>query len=153
LHASLLGATAGCLFGVTAGLLKLIGGVDVAQVGSGELALLVVALAGTGIVGTAINQRAYQIAPLAFSMPLVNVVDVLVAIGFGGVVFGEVPGHGAGGMVVQLLALSILAAGLREIARLEPRSEDPAPVEPAPREPCSARPLAQRRVRVAGATR
>jgi drug/metabolite transporter (DMT)-like permease len=126
LHASLLGAAAGCLFGVTAGLLKLIGGeMGETGVGPGVPPLLVAALVGTGILGTAINQRAYQIAPLAFSMPLVNVVDVLVAIGFGGLVFGEVPGHGPGGLVVQALALATLATGLREIARLAPSPRDP----------------------------
>jgi hypothetical protein len=80
---------------------------------------------GVGVLGTAINQRAYQIAPLAFSMPLVNVVDVLIAIGFGGLVFGEVPGHGPGGVAVQVLALATLAIGLREIARLAPRRREP----------------------------
>jgi drug/metabolite transporter (DMT)-like permease len=137
LHASLLGATAGCLFGVTAGLLKLISG-DLGGVGSGMRAVSVVALVSIGIVGTAINQRAYQIAPLAFSMPLVNVVDVLIAIGFGAVVFGEIPAHGAGGVFLQLLSLAILAVGLREIARLAPGSKEP---------------LTARRVRVTGATR
>ncbi len=87
--------------------------------------MLVVALAGAGILGTAINQRAYQIAPLAFSMPVVNVVGVLVAIVFGAFVFGEVPGHSPGGMVVQLLGLGVLAVGLREIARLAPTVEEP----------------------------
>ena len=89
------------------------------------MAVLVVALVGVGILGTAINQRAYQIAPLAFSMPVVNVAAVLVAIGFGAFVFGEVPGHSPGGMVVQLLGLGILAVGLREIARLAPCAEEP----------------------------
>ena len=89
------------------------------------LVVLVAALASAGIVGTGINQRAYQIAPLAFSMPVVNVVGVLVAIVFGAFVFGEVPGHSPGGMVVQLLGLGELAVGLREIARLEPPPEEP----------------------------
>ena len=124
LHAGLLGATAGCLFGVSAGMLKLVGA-DVGQVPISLLAVLVVAFVGVGVLGTGINQRAYQIAPLAFSMPVVNVVGVLVAIVFGAFVFGEVPGHSPGGMVVQLLGLGILAAGLREIARLAPPAEEP----------------------------
>ncbi len=124
-HAALLGGTAGCLFGVSAGMLKLVG----AELGRRELvpeslAVLVAALAGAGILGTAINQRAYQIAPLAFSMPVVNVVGVLVAIGFGALVFGEVPGHSPGGMLIQLLGLGILTVGLREIARLDPGDDD-----------------------------
>ena len=126
LHAALLGATAGCLFGVSAGMLKLVGAdLGSRQLSIGLLAVLVVALVGVGILGTAINQRAYQIAPLAFSMPVVNVTGVLVAIVFGAVVFGEIPGHSSGGLVVQLLGLGTLAIGLREIARLAPRAEDP----------------------------
>ena len=126
MHAALLGATAGCLFGVSAGMLKLVGAdLGARQLSIGLLAVLVVALVGVGILGTAINQRAYQIAPLAFSMPVVNVTGVLVAIVFGAVVFGEIPGHSSGGLVVQLLGLGTLAIGLREIARLAPRAEDP----------------------------
>ena len=126
LHAALLGATAGCLFGVSAGMLKLVGGViGGEQVPLVLLAVLVVALVAAGIVGTGINQRAYQIAPLAFSMPVVNVVGVLVAIVFGALVFGEIPGHSPGGMAVQLIGLGVLAAGLRQIARLAPTVEEP----------------------------
>jgi drug/metabolite transporter (DMT)-like permease len=128
LHAGLLGAAAGCLFGISAGMLKLVGAViRVQQVPFSLLAVLVLALATSGIIGTAINQRAYQIAPLAFSMPVVNVVGVLIAIVFGGLVFGEVPGHSPGGMAVQLLGLGVLAVGLREIARLAPTCEEPKP--------------------------
>ncbi len=126
LHAALLGATAGSLFGVSAGMLKLVGAdLGGRHIASSLLALLVVALVLVGIAGTAINQRAYQIAPLAFSMPVVNVVGVLVAIMFGGFVFGEVPGHSPGEMLVQLLGLGALAVGLGEIARLAPGVEDP----------------------------
>jgi hypothetical protein len=125
IHAGLLGATAGCLFGISAGMLKLVGAAFEERVPLSLLAVLVAALVGAGIIGTAINQRAYQIAPLAFSMPVVNVVGVLVAIVFGAFVFGEVPGHSPGGMVVQLLGLGVLAVGLREIARLAPCAEKP----------------------------
>jgi drug/metabolite transporter (DMT)-like permease len=135
LHAGLLGATAGALFGLSAGMLKLVGAdLGGRQLPFSLLAVLVVALVGVGILGTAINQRAYQIAPLAFSMPVVNVVGVLVAIVFGAFVFGEVPGHSPGGMVVQLLGLGILALGLREIARLAPCAEEPI----LPRQTCVA---------------
>jgi len=139
LHASLLAATAGCLFGVSAGLLKLVGA-DVGGRGvtSSLTALLIVALVSVGILGTAINQRAYQLAPLAFSMPLVNVVGVLVAIVFGVIVFGEVPSHSPGGMVVQLVGLGTLALGLREIAR---------------RSPGGGTPMLPRQVSLAGAVR
>lgn len=125
LHASLLGATAGYLFGVSAGLLKLIGG-DVGNRPFQPAVLVsVIALVAVGILGTAMNQRAYQIASLAFSMPLVNVMGVLVAIVFGAFVLGELPGHSPRGLVVPLLGLGILAIGLREIARLTPHGAEP----------------------------
>ncbi len=128
LHAGLLGATAGCLFGVSAGMLKLIGAdLGEPQVRVGLLVVLLGALVGVGLLGTAINQRAYQIAPLAFSMPVVNVTGVLVAIAFGAAVFGEVPGHSSGGWVVQLFGLGTLALGLRDIARLAPGAGDSMP--------------------------
>ena len=124
-HAALLGCTAGLMFGLTAGLLKLVGtafsepGTPV-LVRAGLLAALVV----SGLVGTAVNQRAYQIAPIAFSMPLVNVLDIVVALAFGAVVFQELPGHSATGLVAQVLALGCVAWGLRGIARLD---ADPRP--------------------------
>jgi hypothetical protein len=116
LRAAMLGAGAGVMFGATAGLLKYVGG---AATSPGErlsvgmaLGMLVVA----GLLGTAMNQRAYQIAPIAFSMPLVNVVDILVAVLFGAAVFGEVPGHTVGHLAAQLGALGCVAIGLALIA-------------------------------------
>ena len=77
----------------------------------------------------AINQCAYQIAPLSASMPVINVVDVLVALLFGWVIFGEVPAHGAANLLTQAAALVCAAVGLRLIARTTAsRSVDPSPV-------------------------
>jgi drug/metabolite transporter (DMT)-like permease len=119
-HAALLGATAGILFGLTAGLLKLVGSAFT-QPGT-PITTRVALLAGlviAGLLGTAVNQRAYQIAPIAFSMPLVNVVDIIVALVFGAVVFQEMPGHTLTGLAGELVALGCVAWGLRGIARLE----------------------------------
>jgi hypothetical protein len=52
-------------------------------------------------------------------MPLVNVVDIVVALGFGAVVFSETPGHSATGLAMEVLALACVAWGLRGIARLD----------------------------------
>jgi len=62
------------------------------------------------------------------SMPLLNVLDVLVAVTFGVLVFHEAPGHGPTALAVQSIALGCLAVGLREVARLGPRF---APSEPS----------------------
>lgn len=128
----LLGAAAGVLFGLTAGLLKFVindyltGGV------SGVLlAWRVWVLIGAGVFGMAMNQRAYQIAPLSVSMPVLNTVDVLVALLFGLVVFGEVPAHGPLAVVVQVVGLACLVVGLQRIARTQdasaPGSDGTAP--------------------------
>jgi hypothetical protein len=122
LQASLLGAAAGVLFGTTAGLLKLVGSGIGARAGGGPgllpLLLLVGLLGAVGIAGTALNQRAYQLAPLAYSMPVVNVVDVVVAVLFGIAVFQEMPSRTPTVLVVQLAALGCVAVGLRGIALL-----------------------------------
>jgi hypothetical protein len=129
LQAAMLGAGAGVMFGATAGLLKLVGTVASTSTGS-PLPLLVsfALLVGSGLLGTAMNQRAYQIAPIAFSMPLVNVVDIVVALLFGTAVFGELPGHTMGHLVVQLGALVCVSVGLVLIASLRATV---APAEPA----------------------
>jgi drug/metabolite transporter (DMT)-like permease len=120
LQAGLLGIAAGVLFGMTAGLLKLIGNVMAdGRSGGYTLPVLFLALCGLGVLGTALNQRAYQIAPISFSMPVVNVVDVAIAVLFGALVFHELPGHTPVGLVLQLGALGCIAVGLRGIAHLE----------------------------------
>jgi hypothetical protein len=128
-HATLLGCTAGLMFGLTAGLLKLVG-TAFTQPGTGLLTrvALLAALVVAGLVGTAVNQRAYQIAPIAFSMPVVNVVDILVALGFGAVVLHELPGHTATGLLMEAVALGCVAWGLRGIARLDDEGRTAPPV-------------------------
>jgi drug/metabolite transporter (DMT)-like permease len=109
------GLACGVLFGLTAGLVKL-------AVADGALwAACAVVL--TGLSGMALNQRAYRAAPLSASMPLLNVVDVLVAIGFGVVVFGETPAHGWAATSGQVVALVLMGWGLRRLARTESAAE------------------------------
>jgi hypothetical protein len=116
------------MFGATAGLLKYVGTAATSSGGrlSGLAALGMLVVAG--LLGTAMNQRAYQIAPIAFSMPLVNVVDIVVAVLFGVAVFGEVPGHTAGHLAAQVGAVGCIAVGLSLIAGLR---SDVAPVPAA----------------------
>jgi drug/metabolite transporter (DMT)-like permease len=126
-QAALLAVAAGVMFGLTAGLLKAVGG----SVTSGAPLATVAPLAAlvvTGLLGTAMNQRSYQLAPLSTSMPLVNVVDVVVAVAFGALVFHEAPTHTPGLLVVQAAALLCLAAGLHLIARLETPTNNAEPV-------------------------
>ena len=65
-------------------------------------------LVGLGVWGLALNQRTYQRAPLSVSMPVLNVVDVLVAIAFGYLVFGEVPAHGPMSLLVDGCGIALM---------------------------------------------
>lgn len=121
-RAAVLGVGAGLMFGITAGLLKAAG--RIVEPGGPRLEVVAV-LAGlvvAGILGVAMNQRAYQLAPLAFSMPLVNVVDILVAMAFGVLVFGENPSKGMVLVIVQGVGLTVMAFGLTRICLLESSS-------------------------------
>lgn len=117
-RAFLLGTAAGILFALVAVLLKM--SLDefafrgtVGVVGTWPVYVLVVA----GLGGVLTNQLAYRSARLSSSMPVLNVVDCLLALGFGYVVFHEVPRHGPGVVVVELLALGAMLTGLWVLAR------------------------------------
>lgn len=109
--------TSGLMFGLTAGLLKLLGMV----LPSGDPARVVPVVAGlvvAGGLGIAMNQRAYQMAPLSLAMPLINLVDVLLAVVIGVLVFHELPAHTPLLLGLQSGAVVCLGLGLRQIARL-----------------------------------
>jgi drug/metabolite transporter (DMT)-like permease len=115
-RASLYGVTSGILFGLVAGLLKL----TVARVQDrGVLGLLTCwpawALVLTGLAAIAVNQRAYRVGALSASMPVLNLVDVLVALAFGVVVFREIPAHSVTAVALELAALACAALGLRRL--------------------------------------
>lgn len=115
-RALLLGIAAGILFGLVAALIKLVVG-DLGNPADLLASWPLWALVGAGVTGMAVNQRAYQIAPLSMSMPVLNIVDVLVSIGLGAWVFGEPPAHGPITLVVQAAALVCMGVGLHQIAR------------------------------------
>lgn len=112
----LLGSAAGILFGLVAGILKMI----VLDATDGHLNYLaVVVLVVLGVWGIGLNQRAYQVTPLAVSMPILNVVDVLVAVAFGFYVFREVPAHQTGALVTELIGMVLMGVGVRRLTRRE----------------------------------
>jgi hypothetical protein len=120
------GAASGVLFGLVAGLIKLttltLGAHS--STASGTSASLVDfwsagAVAIVGLSGVAINQRAYRAARLSASMPVLNIVDALVALAFGVVVFGEYPAHNGPAIAAQMVAFVCVAVGLRRLGRSE----------------------------------
>ncbi len=116
------GAAAGLLFGVTAGLVKLATTMSASAHGwVGHLWSLLTAWPGwmvvvIGLWGVSLNQRAYRCGPLSASMPILNIVDVVVAILFGIVVFHERPASDVLALVGQLGGLAIILVGLRGVA-------------------------------------
>lgn len=116
-QALLLGIAAGIVFGLVAALIKL----AVSDLENGLANLLTswspYVLAAAGVCAMAVNQRAYNLAPLSMSMPVLNIVDVLVAIVLGIWVFGEAPAHTPLAHIVQAAALTCMVVGLHRIAR------------------------------------
>ena len=119
-RAFFLGITAGILFGLVAGLLKM---TLQAFDDAGLVGVLTtwptygLLLAGAG--GVLTNQRAYQIAGLSASMPVLNIFNVLAALIFGLTVFDEVPRHSPLLVLVEAVALGCIGFGLFLLVRLE----------------------------------
>ncbi len=126
----LFGTASGVLFGLVAGTLKM----SVLSADQGALILWpVLVLPLLGGSGVLLNQRAYQVSPLSVSMPILNIVNVLVSIAFGLFVFDEVPAHGAGHLAAEVLGLALMAIGVRWLAR----GTSVVPVETAGTDPIS----------------
>jgi hypothetical protein len=115
----LLGGAAGVLFGLIAGLVKVL----ITQTGVGMPALLgqwtlwAILIVGAGAL--LINQYAYQAARLSLTMPILNMVDVLVAIGFGSAVFGERHLTSPTQLTAELAGLIAMGVGVWQLARLQ----------------------------------
>ena len=127
-----LGAVAGVLYGLVAVLLKLVlSGLEThgyaATLRGWPVWLMVV----VGLAAVVVNQRAYQSGRLSVSMPVLNIVNVLVTLVFAAVVMGELPDHSSRSLVVQGIGLLVVGLGVVRLARLE---DDPGalPARPAP---------------------
>jgi hypothetical protein len=109
----LLGGASGIFFGLVAVLLKMTVN-ELARTGAeGTVTawpLYVLILAGAGgIVG---NQLAYRAGRLSSSMPVLNIVDVLLAITLGYVLFHEVARHTVGALMLEGVGLLAMLTGL-----------------------------------------
>ena len=108
----LLGVAAGILYGLTAGLVKL--ATSHARFGFGPLlhhwsSWLVVP---TGLSAFFLSQSAYQATRLSVSAPVLNIVDVLVAVTFGSVVFRDHLFHSVGQLVLELIGVTMIGVGV-----------------------------------------
>ena len=118
--AAMLGVSAGIFFGVVAGLVKLTIGIWVDDGAVHMLStwpLYLLLLCGAG--GILSNQRAYTLAGLSASLPMLNIVNVVVALFFGLLIFDEVPAHGALAVALEIGALATVMLGLLMVARVE----------------------------------
>lgn len=112
----LLGGASGALFGLVAGLAKTVLG----RLGNGLPGVLghwtVYALVIVGIWAVLLNQRAYQVSRLSVSAPILNIVQVFVAVGFGVVVFGEEFGSTPAALIGEVVGLVLVVVGVYRLA-------------------------------------
>lgn len=117
----LLGVAAGILYGLTAGLIKM----TVSQARSGVVPLLhhwsawLVAPAGLGAF--LLSQWAFQASRLSVSAPVLNIVDVLVAVAFGSAVFGDRLFSSPGHLVVELAGALMMGVGVWRLVKEDER--------------------------------
>lgn len=117
------GIAAGVLFGLVAGLLKIVAGLAAEGLPQVVFHWPAYVMVPAGLWAMTMNQRAYQVTRLSVSMPVLNIVDVLVALGFAALVFGErfVPSPAA--LTAELLGLGLMGVGVRQLARVEEQVE------------------------------
>jgi hypothetical protein len=112
----LLGVAAGILFGLIAGLVKVL----VAQASGGVVAVLgnwpLWALLVAGAAALVLSQHAYQAARLSVTIPVLNIVDVVGALAFGLVVFGEELFATPAGLLAEVLGLVAMGLGVWKLA-------------------------------------
>jgi drug/metabolite transporter (DMT)-like permease len=120
----LLGISGGLIFGMIAGVLKAVTG------SSGLLDIFmswpVYVLVCLGATGFVINQRAYSSAPLSSSLPVLNVVNPVIAVIFGVLVFDERPSRELSQLVLELVGLVVVLTGVSFLARIEDHIEHEA---------------------------
>lgn len=128
------GAVAGLLFGVVSAMVKL----TLERVGNGLDSPLdawpFLAVAVIGLFGVATNQTSYRVGSLSASMPVLNAVNVVVSLGLGVALFGEVPAHTTVDLLVEALGLACVIVGVVwSSAHAEPelaRTTDERPADP-----------------------
>lgn len=128
LRGALLAGASGVLFGLVAGLVKLV----LARFGEGLTAVILSwplwALVVTGLWAVLLNQRAYQATRLSVTTPVLNVAEVAVAITFGLLVLGENPGQSPPVVIGELVGLALVIVGVFKLAlREESGTSEPAP--------------------------
>jgi len=111
-RAMLLGATAGLAFGVLSVLTKALTYQLSYQLSRVLTSWQVYVAIAVGIAALVVSQSAYQAGPLAYSMPLVGVLEPLVAIVIGDTVLGEQVKISGAMFALELAAAAIACIGI-----------------------------------------
>lgn len=119
-----LGVVSGVLFGLVAVLLKLAPVALPDGIAAVLLSWPLWLMVACGVCAVLINQRAYQTTRLSVSMPILNIVDVLVALGLAAVIFGEVPLWTLGSLIGGAAGLVAMILGVTKLAGLEDEVKD-----------------------------
>ena len=77
----------------------------------------VYALVAVGAAGVVLVQQAYNVGPLSLALPVIVVVEPVVSVVVGVLLFHEHVRHGAGAAVLAAAGLALLAAGAATLAR------------------------------------
>lgn len=122
--AFLLGSAAGVLYGLMAVLIEASTSYA-AEHGVAALALTWMPwlCMANGVSGVVINQVAFKTARLSASMPVLNVVNCLLALGFGYLVLHEQPRESAAAFIIGALAVGAMTVGLVQLARIDDRHQ------------------------------
>ena len=112
-----LGLAAGVLYGLVGGVLKAAVHAVIHQPAAAAAAWPTWALAVLGAWAAVVHQRAYTLAPLSVSLPVLSVANPLAAIVFGAAVFGERPASSPLAMLAQALGLAVIVASVTLLAR------------------------------------
>lgn len=123
----LLGAGTGVNFGLTAGTLKATTAADSLSQLLSSWPLYVLAV--LGVSGFIANQVMYRRAALSASLPMLNLVNPVVALMFGVIVFGERPATTVGALARECAGLGAVLIGVVVLARQA--ADDSAPADPA----------------------
>ena len=127
----LLAVAAGILYGSTAGLIKV--AASHARLGLGPLlhhwSPWLVAPFGLGAFF--LSQAAFQASRLSVSAPVLNIVDVLVAVGFGSAVFGDHLFASPGQLVVEVVGAAMIGTGVWRLVREDERLHERRAAEAA----------------------
>lgn len=117
-EATLLAGAAGVLFGLQDALTQR--SMDVVNGVGAEILLTSwepYALLAVAVVGIALNQNAFKLAPLPASLPALTIAEPLCGIGIGVGLFGQHIRLGALDIAIELLSLVVMAVGVTLVAR------------------------------------